>query len=96
MARSLTMEVRTLEARGPDDLVRAFVAMTQERAGAVLVLGDGMFGLHRTRIADLAVKSRLPTIHASTGMVIAGGLMSCGVSHPDLFRCAATYVGTGS
>ena len=91
-ARSLTMELRTLEARGPDDLARAFAAMTQERVGAVLVLGDGMFGLHRTRIADLAVRSRLPTIHASAGMVIAGGLMSYGVSHPDLFRRAATYV----
>ncbi len=36
--------------------------MTRERASALLVLSDGMFILHQTRIAVLAAKSRLPAM----------------------------------
>jgi putative tryptophan/tyrosine transport system substrate-binding protein len=45
--------------RGPEELDGAFAKMTRERADALLVIPDGMFLLHRTRIADLA---RLPTM----------------------------------
>jgi len=69
----MMLQVQALEARGPDDFERAFTAMTRERAGAALILTDGMFGLHRTRIADLAVKSRLATMHRSRAMVDGAG-----------------------
>jgi putative ABC transport system substrate-binding protein len=46
----------------------------------------------RTHIADLAVKSRLPSIYYAADFVEAGGLMSYGASVTDLFRRAATYV----
>jgi putative ABC transport system substrate-binding protein len=91
VARSLMVQVQALEARGPDDFGRAFTAMTRERAGAVLILGDGMFGLHQTRIVDLVAKSRLPAL-GSRSMVAAGVLMSYGTSGPELWRRAATYV----
>ena len=91
VARSLKVQVRELDARGPDDFEKAFAAMTRERAGAVLILGDGMFILHQRRIVDLAAKSRLPTM-ASKRAVIAGALMSYGASGPEYFRRAATYV----
>ncbi len=91
-ARSLAVQLQTLEARGPDDFERAFAAMTRERAGALLVLGDGMLILHRTRIADLAAKSRLPAMYGSRENVNAGGLMSYSPSLQDSFRRAATYV----
>ena len=47
--------------------------------------------LHRTRLADLAAKGRLPSL-GYRELVEAGGLMSYGPSLPDLFRRAATYV----
>ncbi|MGH2360066.1 MAG: ABC transporter substrate-binding protein [bacterium] len=90
-ARSLRVQLQTLEARGPDDFERAFAAMTRERAGALLVLVDTMFYLHRTRIADLAAKSRLPAMSGFREFVAAGGLISYGASLPDLSRRAATY-----
>jgi ABC-type branched-subunit amino acid transport system substrate-binding protein len=90
VAQSLTVQVQAVEARGPEDFDRAFTAM-RERAGAVLILGDGMFSLHQPRIADLVAKSRLPTI-GSRDMVNTVGLMSYGASGPELFRRAATYV----
>jgi putative ABC transport system substrate-binding protein len=50
-----------------------------------------MFMLHRTRLADLAAKSRLPSL-GYRELVEAGGLMSYGPSLPDLWRRAATFV----
>jgi len=91
-ARSLRVRLQVLEARGPDEFERAFTAMTKERAGALLVLTDGMFLLHRTRITDLAAKSRLPTMYGLREFVDAGGLMSYAPSQRDSFRHAATYV----
>ena len=91
-ARSLGVELQLLEARGPEEFDGAFAAMTKERAGALLVMADSMFILHRTRLADLVARSRLPAAYGVRENVEAGGLMSYGPSVPDLFRRAATYV----
>jgi len=91
-ARSLGIQLEVLEARGPDEFEMAFAAMTRKRAGALNVLGDGMFFLHRTRIAALAAKYRLPAIFAQRQHADAGGLMAYGSSLRDNFRRAATFV----
>src|SRR6266850_139248 len=57
-ARALGVRLHPLEAQGPSDIDRAFVAMTRERAGALLVLSDSMFIVQRERIADRAARSR--------------------------------------
>jgi putative ABC transport system substrate-binding protein len=56
------------------------------------VLSSPVATSHRTQIADLAVKSRLPAIYSQRENAEAGGLMYYGVHTPDLFRRAATYV----
>src|SRR3989304_1866611 len=61
-ARALGLRVQLLEAGGPDELEGAFAAMTRGRASALLVQADPMFSLHARRIADLAVKRRLPVM----------------------------------
>ena len=91
-ARSLGVQLHILEARGPNEFESAFASMTRKRAGALLVLTDPLFFLHRTRIADLAAKSRLPAVYALREHVEAGGLMAYGASLSDLFRRAATYL----
>jgi putative tryptophan/tyrosine transport system substrate-binding protein len=91
-ARSLGLQLQLLEARGPDEFDVAFAAMTKERAGALLLTGDSMFFLHRARLAELAVRNRLPSMSTQGQWVEAGGLMSYGPSFPDLYRRAATYV----
>lgn len=48
--RSLRVQLEVVGARGPDDFEKAFATMTRERAGALLVLADGMAILHRTRV----------------------------------------------
>jgi putative ABC transport system substrate-binding protein len=91
-ARALAMRLQLLEARGPSEIDSAFAAMIKERAGAVIVLVDGMLADHRTRIADLAAKSRLPAVYGLSDHPEAGGLMAYGPSVSDRFRRAATYV----
>ncbi len=91
-ARSLGVQLQLLEARGPNEFDGAFAAMAKERVGALLVLSDAIFGSHRTRLADLAARSRLPAAYGVRESVEAGGLMSYGPSFLDLFRRSAAYV----
>ena len=51
-----------------------------------------IFRGERARLAELAVKNRLPTVVPQSTYVEAGGLMSYGTNNPDLYRRAATYV----
>ena len=91
-ARSLGVQLQLLEARGPNEFDGAFAAMATERVGALLVLSDAIFNSHRTRLADLAARSRLPAAYGVRESVEAGGLMSYGPSFLDLFRRSAAYV----
>ena len=91
-ARALGVRLQLLEARGPSEIDNAFAAITAERAGAVIVLPDAMLLDHRTRIADLAARRRLPIVSAMFENAEAGGLIAYGPSIPDRFRRAATYV----
>ena len=91
-ARSLGVQLQLLEARGPNEFDGAFAAMAKERVGALLVLSDAMLSSHRTRLADLAARSRLPSAYAVRESVEAGGLMSYGSSLRDLYRRCAAFV----
>src|SRR5262249_52560062 len=91
-ARPLDLQLQLLEARDPRDFDGVFAAMATERAGALLIVGDPMFFLHRARLAELAAKHRLPSMSTQAQWVEAGGLMSYGPSLPDLYRRAAAYV----
>jgi putative ABC transport system substrate-binding protein len=91
-ARTLGLRLQLLDARGLEELEGAFAAMTRGRARALLVQADPMFSLHARRIADLAVKHRLPTMGGFRENVEAGFLMSYAPNFPDLFRRAGYYV----
>ena len=91
-AKSFTVQVQPLDVRAPKDIALAFQAATKARADAVLVLASAIVTDHRTEVANLALKSRLPAIYGSSIWVNDGGLMSYGTSLVDLSRRAATYV----
>ena len=92
-ASALAIRLQILDVSGPQDIETAFrTAMTDGHAGAVLVLASPYLLSNRTRVADVAVKSRIPTMYYASDYVRDGGLMSYGVSITDLFRRAATYV----
>ncbi|HEV8341445.1 MAG TPA: ABC transporter substrate-binding protein [Candidatus Binatia bacterium] len=91
-AQALGLQLQILEARGPDEIDRAFAAMAREGTRALLVLADPVFYTHRKRIADLAAKRGLPAVSGTREFAEAGGLMAYGPSFPDMYRRAATYV----
>jgi ABC-type uncharacterized transport system substrate-binding protein len=91
-AQTIGLKLQAEDIRGPNDLEKAFSAVTKARVGALIGLTNPTFNLLRSRIAELAVKNRLPTMYGDRTFVDAGGLVSYGPDVPDLFRRAATYV----
>ena len=91
-ARALGVRLQPLAARDPSEIDNAFAAITTERAGAVIVLADTVLLNHRTRIADYAIRRRLPTVFGFREFAEAGGLLAYGPSLADGYRRAATYV----
>jgi len=91
-ARALGLGLRAFEARAADGLDQAFAAMSREQTGALVVLADWVFYVHKARIADLAARHRLPAIYGSTEHVQAGGLTAYAPSMMDNWRRAGIYV----
>ncbi len=90
--RELGLRVRIHEVKGPSGFEAAFVTMTKETTGAVALVGGTMLYANRARLAEQALKSRLPMMCDQAAHVAAGCLISYGPSLTDLFRRAAAYV----
>lgn len=90
-ARTLGLEVETLEIRKPEDIAPAFEAL-KDHAKALYLVGDPLVTANRVRIATLAAGARVPTMWGARENVEAGGLMSYGPNFPSLFRRGADYV----
>jgi putative ABC transport system substrate-binding protein len=91
-ARTLGMQLRTIEVAAPDEILAGFEAAAASGAEGLVVLPDALFWNHRTRIVPLAVKYRMPAIYPEREYVDDGGLLAYGASVPDNFRRAAGYV----
>jgi putative ABC transport system substrate-binding protein len=92
-ARALKIQFLSLEVRGPNpDYEGAFQAAAKGRASAIITISGPLATSYSKRIADLAIKYRLPSMHEGRQLVEAGGLMSYSSSDTEGFRRAATYV----
>ena len=91
-ARALGIRLQPLEARGPEDFGRAFAAMAKEQADAVALLPTALSPALGARIADLALRQRLPAIGQGREFVAAGALMAYAANWTDIARRAATFV----
>jgi putative ABC transport system substrate-binding protein len=91
-ARALKVQLQNLELQGPRDIEPAFEAATKGRAGAVLAQAPAVLLSQRTRVAELAIKTRLPAMYSREEFVEAGGLVVYAASTADLSRRAATFV----
>jgi putative tryptophan/tyrosine transport system substrate-binding protein len=76
----------------PTHYADAFALIMRERPHALFVARHGANYANRQLIADFAVEQRLPGMYPYREIVEAGGLMSYGLSLPDLWRRAAEYV----
>jgi putative ABC transport system substrate-binding protein len=88
----LGVELRMAPVRTAEDFDGALASMAAERVGAVLVLGAPLILSHRARLAELALKYRLPSMFGIREPVEAGGLMSYAADLNDLTQRAAVYI----
>ena len=86
------VHLQMLEIRRPEELDAVFQALVRERAEAALALADPMTFAHRSRLADLATRHRIPMMGGLRPYTEAGCLMSYWADEGELYRRAATYV----
>ena len=90
-ARSLGLQLDTLEIRWPQDIASALDAV-KGRADALYVCQDLLTRANRLRINTLALSARLPVMHASRELIEAAGLLSYGPNFVDSYRRVGDYV----
>jgi len=91
-ARTLGVQVQSLEVRSSDDFENVLPAAVNGRAGALFVVDHPLVFRNRMRIADFAARNRLPATAFYKQFAEAGGLMTFGASLADLYRRAAIFV----
>jgi putative tryptophan/tyrosine transport system substrate-binding protein len=92
-ARTLKLRVKLLEVHGTNpDFQGTFREAIKSQLGALIAVRNGIILPHQKRIADLAIRNRLPSMHEGADFVEAGGLMSYATNEAESYRRAATYV----
>jgi len=92
-ARALRFTIQPWEVRAADGFERVFAALSKERPDGLYVLGGSPLMIANVkRIADFALKSRLPSVHINREYVEAGGLMSYAADQAESYRRVAYFV----
>src|SRR5205085_1711962 len=91
-ARTLGLTLVPVEARGVDTLEQAFATMVREGAQAFVMQGDSVLLHYRGKIAEMALRNRLPAASLQREFAEAGLLLTYGADLRDLYRRAAGYV----
>jgi putative ABC transport system substrate-binding protein len=91
-AKALSLRQHSVRVQSVDEFEAAFVQIAKTRNQGLLLLLSPLATLNSGRIAELALKHRLPGMFPTSRFVEEGGLMSYGTSTADLYRRAATYV----
>jgi ABC-type uncharacterized transport system substrate-binding protein len=74
------------------DFEGVFAMVSKEKIDGLLILNDPRLVAARNRLAELALRTRVPTMFEEWRFVEAGGLIAYGPSYPEIFRSAARYV----
>jgi putative ABC transport system substrate-binding protein len=91
-AKELGIKLQFLEVRTPENIEEAFRVVSKDRPDALLVLSGAFTTFHQRRIAELAIKSRLPSAFTNSAAIEAGGLIGYGTDRSDSYRRVAVYV----
>ena len=92
-AKRLGIQAQVVVIGSVEEMESAFAALSSERAEALVIQPLLIGALEQgQRIADLAVKHRLPTISSQGGFAEVGGLLSYGPDSLALLRSAAVFV----
>jgi len=92
-ARALGLTIQPWEVRDAVGFGRVFAELKKERPDALYVpVGGPLIRSNGKRIADFALKSRLPSVYPNRLFVDAGGVMSYGADLADSWRRVAYFV----
>jgi putative ABC transport system substrate-binding protein len=91
-ARALGLTLRSWEVRGGDGFDRVFAALNKQRPDGLYVPEGALMRANGKRIADFALKSRLPSVYVNRAPVEAGGLMSYGADIAESYQRVAYFV----
>ena len=91
-ARSLRLQIQSLEIRELEDIDPAFEIAIRSKAGAILITQSPPITIYPKRIIDAAAKRRLAVIYPQAQWADMGGLMSYGANVEDSYRYLASYV----
>src|SRR5688572_739994 len=90
-AKHLGIEMQRHDVRSPADFDRAFAAMAEKGADALVVIEDAMLNVNAKQLGATATARRLVCIGAPD-IAIGGGAFSYGVDQVEMFRRAAHYI----
>jgi putative ABC transport system substrate-binding protein len=92
-SRTLRIRLQHFKVGSPQELESAFAAMTKEQAEAVQIVGNHpIFLIHRAKIAELALKNRLPTMFNNWESVESGGLLAYAVNMSEFIPRSASFI----
>ncbi len=91
-ARSLGLTLLSVRVKRPDDLEVAFAGAARDGANGVFVFPNSITTDYGKRIADLALKHRLPGVYGVGELAEAGGLLAYGPVRADNYRKVAAFV----
>jgi len=91
-AQMLHVSLAVYEVHDITTLDAAFVIVTKDRPDALMVPADTFLVSQRSRIAQFAIESKLPSVYTVREYIEAGGLIAYTPNFYELFRRAASYV----
>jgi ABC-type uncharacterized transport system substrate-binding protein len=91
-ARTLGLQTVPVAVQAAAEVDGAFATIARERASALFVLDDALLFNERQRIADRALRNRLPLVSGISGYADAGALLTYGARQSDLYHRAAFFV----
>jgi len=92
VARSVGVEVSTVNISDAAEIERDVTAFARTSDGGLIVTASALSAVHRDVIVALAARHKLPAVYYRRRFVSDGGLVSYGPDFIDQFRLAAGYV----
>jgi len=92
-AGSIGVQLQVLKASTDREIDAAFDNLAQARQPALLVVNDFFLNSRVEQISELAARHGIPVMHSEREFILAGGLISYGISLVETYRPVGFYAG---
>src|SRR5262245_58159760 len=91
-AHAIGINIQVLRAGTDGEIDAAFASLAHARTGALIVPNDFFFNNRPDQLVALAVRYAVPTVFAVRKFPLAGGLISYGINHAEVYRLTGLHV----